>query len=176
MTIDDFIKRMGQGVLYHFTDVSNLPLIKEHGLLSIRELRKRGIHPPKPGSNSISRKKDTELGLDRFVRLCPKNMHPMEYRAKEEKRIGPTVFLEISCDVLRLPDICGCSQVAYKNGAVVRPLEEALDEFDLEVLYDIPFPEVLAYEDTKNRFNKAKKSEILVPDHIPASLILNLHD
>lgn len=176
MSIDEFIQRAGFVCLYHFTDVSNLPLIKEHGLLSLRELRKRGIRPPRPGSDLFSRKKDTDLGLDRFVRLCPKNMHPMEYRAKEEGRIGPTVFLEISCHVLRMPGICGCSRVAYKSGAVVRPLEEALDGFDLEVLFDIPFPEILEDEGTKNRFNKAKKSEILVPDHIPSSLILNLHD
>jgi hypothetical protein len=176
MTLDEFIRRTGHSVLYHFTDISNLPLIKEHGLLSIRELRKRGIRPPRPASDSDSRKKDTELGLDRYVRLCLKNDHQMKHVAMKEGRIVCVKFLMISMRVLQADGILGCQCVAYKdNGKFILPLEDALDKLDLEVLFDIPSPE-LEDEETKNRFYAAKKSEILVPDHIPTSLILNLHD
>lgn len=176
MKVDEFIRRTGHGVLYHFTDVSNLPLIKEHGLLSIRELRKRGIYPPKPSSNSVSRKKDTELGLDRFVRLCLKNDHQMRHVAMKERRIDCVKFLTISMRVLQAEGILGCHCVAYKdNGKFILPLEEAFDKFDLEALFDIPSPE-RADEGIKNRFFEAKKSEILVPDCIPPSFILNLDD
>jgi hypothetical protein len=64
--------------------------------------------------------------------------------------------------------------VANRNDAVARPLEEALEAFDMEVLFEKPMIEVLSNDHLKKRYNEAKKSEILIPDCIPTSYILNL--
>jgi len=174
MAIDEFLRRSRIRWLYHFTDVSNLPLIRQHGLLSHGELLRRGIKPPRPGGNKVSRQKDAIRNLGRFVHLCFKEDHPMEYSAREEGRIGPTVFLKISTEVLNLPGVYGCSIVANKSGSLVRPLEEVLNHFDAEVLFKQPLHVVLANHDLKARYNEAKKSEILIPDCIPTPYILNL--
>ena len=46
MTIDEFIRYMGNKPFYHFTDTRNLPLIRQNGLLSLRNLNAKGIQIP----------------------------------------------------------------------------------------------------------------------------------
>lgn len=97
----------------------------------------------------------------------------MEYQARSHGHIGQTRFLRISCEVLRLEGVLGSAAVANKSGVEVLPLETALDQIDIEILFggkvDFSNPEL------RNRYNEAKKAEILVPNGIPQNLILNLN-
>lgn len=178
MTIDEFLQKTGARWLYHFTDIDNVSSIREHGLLSLKELRNRKITPPMPGGNKISRNLDQLRGLDAYVHLCFKNKHQMEYEAKQDGRIQKSIFLRISIEVLRIPGVMGCPIVANRNDAIgqVTPLEDALDHIDLDVLYGPPFdfrdPSNL---ERRNRFNAAKLSEVLIPSAIPTNLIYDLH-
>jgi hypothetical protein len=173
MTIADFLSSTGITCLYHFTDERNLPLIREHGILPYTDLLSRGIVPPKPGGNDWSRDADAVRGVDRFVHLCLKDQHPMEYLARQNGHVGQTRFLRISTDVLHFPDVMGCSGVANKSGVSILPLEHALDAIDLAILFQghVDF----SNEALKKRYNEAKKAEILIPARIPQELIHNLH-
>src|SRR6202050_5944028 len=87
---------------YHFTDRRNLPMIKEHGgLYSLAMLSKMKIEVPAPGGNEWSHAADGRIGLDRYVHLCFRNTHPMEYVARQDGRIADSVYLRIHPDVLK---------------------------------------------------------------------------
>jgi hypothetical protein len=68
MDLDKFIadtlaKSPQHQQFYHFTDRKNLPLIREHGLLSTNELRRRGLFPSvKTGGDAIGLQSDTAKG------------------------------------------------------------------------------------------------------------------
>ena len=137
MSIEEFLSTTRAKWLYHFTDLANLPSIREYGLLPLRELRARGIRPPKPGGNELSHNLDKHRSLDAYVHLCFKANHDMEKSARREGRIGETRFLRIDVEVLRFQGVLGCPMVANGNDAVgqIKPIEEALEVIDLDVLY-----------------------------------------
>ncbi|HEY7809763.1 MAG TPA: DarT ssDNA thymidine ADP-ribosyltransferase family protein [Allosphingosinicella sp.] len=175
--VDDLIALMGavgahHKHFYHFTDKRNLPTIREHGLLSLQELEKRGLKIPAPGGNDWSHDADRRKSLDDFVHLCLFDEHPMEYVAKNEGRISETVFLRVSPLVIKTPGTLASADVSNKSGVVTHPLEEALSNvLDLEVVYtntDWKDPEI------QERRKAAKKYEILVPKHIDLALITGL--
>ena len=85
---------------YHFTDVRNLPSIRNHGILSMRAMRQMGSLPTAPGGNAWSQDADIGSGMDGYVHLCFFDEHPMEWLAKQDGRIERSVFLEISPEIL----------------------------------------------------------------------------
>lgn len=88
--------------LYHFTDRRNLSLIREMGALyPLAELENRGVAIPAPGSDEGSRDVDRRRSLHRYVHLCFKSNHPMEYVARQEGRIGDTIFLQVHASVIQ---------------------------------------------------------------------------
>lgn len=92
----------------------------------------------------------------------------MEYVARQDGRIGETMFIRVLPAVLDRPGIVFCTEVSIKAGASVRPLEEVDEYIDLEAVYsrtDWKDPEV------QKRRNLMKKFEILIPDHIPVELL-----
>ena len=44
---------------------------------------------------------DRMKDLHKFVHLCFRNNHPMEYKAREEGRIAQSIFLQVHADVLK---------------------------------------------------------------------------
>lgn len=104
----------------------------------------------------------------------------MEYTQRMNGTLGHTVFLEISTDVLKLPEVMGCPEVANKSGARILPIEEALDKFDLEILFNrkVDFSKkaiddcgdnqekIDEIHNLRKRYNEAKKAEILIPNCI----------
>lgn len=163
------LDKYGCRSLYHFTDDANLPVIQSSGgLYSIEQLKARGIVPPRPGGNDWSHEADTARGLHRYVHLCFKPHHPMEHQAKEEGRIGPTTFLGIGTEVLFLKGVLFAPEVSNKSGVEAMPVAEAVDRIDLEILFtrtNWSDPVIQA------RLQRAEKAEILVPNHIPLSVI-----
>jgi len=90
---------------YHFTDKKNLPLIREHGLLSTGELKSRELFEDVvTGGNANSLESDRQKGTDQFVCLCFTDNHPMEYVARRDRKLDPT-YLEIDPDVIKLPGV-----------------------------------------------------------------------
>jgi hypothetical protein len=116
-----------------------------------------GIAVASPGGDENSQISDNANGMDKYVHLCFLPQSPMAYTARENGRIKAVTFHQVSLDVLQLDGV-----------------EEAWDQqmLDFEALYvRIDWSE---RPDVYRRRQAAEKHEILIPDHIPLDLILNL--
>jgi ssDNA thymidine ADP-ribosyltransferase, DarT len=131
--IEDYVAQTGARHIYHFTSTANLPLIRQRGLLSYQRMRALGMTPPIPGGSTASRVTDDRKGLDRYVHLCFLDNHPMEYVSRE--RLGETRFLKVNVRVLSRPGVLGCSKLANSRDAILKPIEQVLDDISLEALY-----------------------------------------
>jgi hypothetical protein len=188
MSVEDFLKFTGISCLYHFTDERNLPLIREHGILPYSELWRRGITPPCPGGDRISNILDAKRGYDRYVHLCLKSEHPMEYSKRKSGHLGLTRFLRVSTDILFYSNVVGCPGVANKTYLKTYPIDQALTKFDLKILFfqqpDFSDDAYHLYKynakkraeilSLRNRYKEATKAEIMIPSRIPQELIFNL--
>lgn len=158
--------------LYHFTDRRNLPVIKQHGgLIPMTELRRRKIDVPAAGGNEWSQDADGHFGMDKYVHLCFRSTHPMEYLARQDGRIQDSIFLEIHPSVLQWPGVMFTPDVSNKSGVCVHTIEQARAMIDYQVLYtrtDWSDPAI------QQRLKQAEKYEILVPQLIPLNLIRNI--
>jgi hypothetical protein len=156
---------------YHFTDRRNLPMIKERGgLYSLAMLRKMKIEVPAPGGNEWSHDADGRIGLDRYVHLCFRPTHPMEYVARQDGRIVDSVYLQIHPDVLKVDGVMYTAGVSNKSGMRVHTLDQARELVDFEVLYTRTNWSDPAIQ---LRLQNAEKCELLIPGHIPLELIRN---
>jgi hypothetical protein len=170
MTTIDPLRRIP--VLYHFTDRRNLPHIREHGgLYPMATLREKKIEVPAPGGNEWSREADGKKGMDEYVHLCFRPVHPMEYVARQAGHIGDTIFLQIHPDVLLWEGVKFTPDVSNKAGVEVHTMDQARTMIDYEVLYAWTNWKEGAI---KERLLQAEKCEILVPTRIPLELIRNL--
>lgn len=158
--------------LYHFTDRRNVPLIREMGgLFPLSDMLRKHVVIPAPGGNQWSHDADALRGVDKYVHLCLRNSHPMEFMARQEGRIIDTIFLQIHPSVLQIPGVLFTSDVSNKAGVEPISLNEAEKLIDFPVLYtqtDWSDPAI------QQRLKQAEKCEILVPDHIPIGLIRNI--
>lgn len=157
--------------LYHFTDKRNLPSIRQSlGLLPLAVLNKDGVHVPAPGGNQWSHDADRRGGLDRYVHLCFRDQHPMEFQAKKEGRIVDSIFLQISPDILKAPGVLFTPDISNKSGVKSYPLEQAIPMIDFEVLYTRTNWQDPAIQ---MRLQTVQKYEILVPNGVPLAMIRN---
>lgn len=155
----------------HFTDAANLDSIRRHGLLSMRQLRERGIQIPAPGGNRWSRDADEASGMDAYVHLCFKAGHPMEKSAVDGGNIKDLRHLQIRPEVIKLVGAMITNDVANKSGVVPGPAAAMLDQLDLEVLYTrTDWRDEAIYR----RLVAAEKCELLIPNYIPPHFIINL--
>lgn len=172
MKIEELVAALGNNrSLFHFTDGRNLPSVSKHGLLSLRELRRRGIKIEAPGGNDWSQDSATRRGLDQYVNLSLRDRHPMEYVATKEGRVKDAKYLQVKLEVLMSPAIRFTADVSNKAGVPLLTWEEAQNAFDWEILYthtDWKDPAI------QTRLRQASKYEVLVPDNVPIHLLKNI--
>ncbi len=155
---------------FHFTDTRNLPSIRQHGLLSMRELSARGIDPAS-GGNEWSLDADVRSGMDAYVHLCFFREHPMEWLARQDGRVRESRFLKISPVVLQTPGVLITDGVSNKADVLPQPADHMVSKLDLEVIYtrtDWKDPRI------QLRLRASRLCEILVPGKISVDLIRNL--
>lgn len=167
--IDILLKR--REYFYHFTDLRNIPLIRDAGLLSMRNQRERQRVAIAPGGNDWSQDADRRSGMDAFVHLCFFGDHPMEWMARQQGRIERSIFLKISPEILRVPGALIVDIVSNRADAQPQPAEEMVEKLDLEVIYTRTDWKDAAIQE---RLKAAKKCEILIPDTVPLEMIMNL--
>ncbi len=159
-------------LLYHFTDRRNLQLIRDMGgLYPLAELEARGVEIPAPGSDEGSRLVDRRRNLDRYVHLCFKSNHPMEFVARQQGRIADSIFLQVHASVVHWDGVLFVPGMANTNNIAFHPMDQARTMIDFEVLYqrtNWSDPQI------QQRLQAAEKYEILVPRVIPLDLIRNL--
>lgn len=172
MVSDDPFVRSSVTALYHFTDRKNLPLIRQlGGLFSLAKLNEMQVEIPSPGGNEWSHDADKLKGMHRYIHLCFKPNHPMEHLAREAKRIGESIFLQVHPDVLKWEGVKYSAGVSNKTGVAIHSIDEAKQLIDFEVLFtrtDWKNPTI------QQRLQQAEKCEILVPDHIALEFIRNI--
>jgi hypothetical protein len=116
---------------YHFTDRKNLPLVRQHGLLSTSELRSRDLFGNvKTGGDAVSLQSDTAKGTDGYVCLCFTRSHPMAHVAMHDERELDPVYLEIDPKVIKLPKVMITNAPSNQNGVVRVAAATALDDLD----------------------------------------------
>lgn len=158
--------------LYHFTDIKNLPKIKElGGIFSTAKLREMGA-TYYAGGDELSLALDVQSGLDQYVHLCFTDGHPMAFRVKERNSDADLRYLRINRAILYQERVQFSAGVAYAQGVEAIPIEAACDEnlIDHQALYswtDWNDPAVQA------RRQAAEKYEILVPDYVPMDFIMD---
>lgn len=155
---------------YHFTDRKNLPLIRQSGLLSTGELRRRKLFDKvKTGGDANSLHSDQVKGTDEFVCLCFTSSHPMAHAAMNDDRKLDPAYLAIDPNVIKLPNVM-ITNAPSNQGDVQRvAAASALEGLDLEVLYkrtEWGDPDINA------RLRKAEKYEILVPTSLAVQYII----
>lgn len=148
---------------YHFTDSRNLESIRRHGLLSMRECKRRNIAVAAPGGNQWSLDADISCGADAYVHLCFTRSHGMAHTAQQTGRIQGVVWMKIDPTVIMVEGAMITLDVANKSGVVRMRPSVALEKLDLDVIYkrtEWRDPAVMA------RLQAARKCEILIPTGI----------
>lgn len=158
--ISDFIKRSKyHSHIYHFTDAGSTNSMRVNGILSRHELERREIGCANHGGNEISIDADRRFGMDKYVHLSMTKDHPLLYYAAKDGRLPNPVNLGIDPIILQLPDVKASIGVANKSDRIILDVEEALDHFDLDVVYNkSPWT-----DETKERLKNVRKCEFLVP-------------
>ena len=158
--------------LFHFTDIENIESIKKHGLLPLSVLSENGIIPPKPGGNDLSHELDRNNGLDKYVHLAFREFHPMEYKARQEERIGETRFLKISSEVINFGGALVTASVANKTDAEYYYIKGS----SAYIPYEIFSNAAIDFSNFKVRaeYSHLLKAEMLIPHPIHPKYILNL--
>jgi hypothetical protein len=114
--------------LYHFTDVTNLPMIKRFdGLLATTLLRETGEEFC-AGGDEDSLLLDVGCGMDKYVHLCFKNRHPSAWRIKEKRPEANLIYLTIDPALLHQPGVMFTTGVGYANGVRTVTLAEACED------------------------------------------------
>lgn len=158
--------------LYHFTDRRNLDSIRaQGGLHPLSDLVKKGVNIPAPGGNQWSRDADELKGMGRYVHLCFRSNHPMEFLARQDGRIGDSIFLEVHPSVMQFPGVMFTPDVSNKAGVQAVSIAQAAELIDFEVLYTRTDWSDQAIQ---QRLKQAEKYEVLVPCLIPLTHIRNI--
>jgi hypothetical protein len=158
--------------LYHFTDRRNLDSIRaQGGLYPLSDLVTKGVNIPAAGGNQWSRDADELKGMGQYVHLCFRSNHPMEFLARQDGRIGDSIFLEIHPSVMQFAGVMFTPDVSNKAGVQAVPIAQATEIIDFEVLYTrTDWTDQLIQQ----RLKQAEKYEVLVPCYIPLTHIRNI--
>lgn len=168
--IEDFLMENGVQYFYHFTEASNIPLIKQRkGLFSWFYLESHGMKIPHPGGDQLSRNLDKDKGLEDYVRLSLCKSHPMAYRHYQENN-GQVqmVLLKIKIDVAKF------DTTLFTNINAADKKAKIGDNFDfIEKSFDFDAIGLDWCYGDDPRFKK-RQAEVLVKTYIPIKYIVNL--
>jgi len=163
-SFDYIIRNNHIDYLYHFTDMSNMDSIFEHGgLFSWKSCLKNGIRITCPGGNSLSRELDIRKNLDDYIHLAFNQEHPMLYVAKNEGRIRKPEILRIDTSVIFWVSTLFSDRNAASNQARVGG---TINDF-CSIDFSIACGSTWNGPDEKSAF----QAEVLVHSHIPLEYI-----
>lgn len=165
-----YLKDNGVYYLYHFTEASNVPLIKSRkGLYSWSYLLSHGMKIPSPGGNDTSRGLDRDKGLEDYVRLSLCKSHPMAYRLYQESEgRANLVLLKIKIDVAMFE-----STLFSDVNATDKRAQIGSDKVFLYEHIDINAISLDWCWGSDPRFKK-RQAEVMVKTFIPIKYIINL--
>ena len=154
--------------LYHFTSRKNLnSIIKNKGMYSWSHCEKNGIKIKEPGGSELSRRLDSNKGLEDYVRLSFTRNHPMMFVPPLRNR--DNVVLEIDPEVLFWQSTLYANRNAASNDVMVGNGIEYFKNIDLSLFRH---PNHFGIEQNKRKYYQA---EILVKNHLPIEYIKNIN-
>lgn len=168
--IVNFLHNNGIYYLYHFTESSNIPLIKSRkGLYSWSYLLSHDMKIPSPGGNDTSRGLDRDKGLEDYVRLSLCKSHPMAYRIHQESEgRANLVLLKIKLDVTMFESTRFSNVNATdKRAKIGSDLEFIEENLDFEAI-------ALDWCWGSDPRHKLRQAEVMVKTFIPSKYIINL--
>lgn len=113
---ENILKENNITTLYHFTDKSNIASIKRNGgLYSWYYCERNNVNIPTTGGDTLSRKLDTNHGLQDYVRTSFTANHPMMHRIYKEGRISNPVVLKINIEVCYFENTMFADRNAARN-------------------------------------------------------------
>lgn len=169
--VAEIIKAWSIREFYHYTAGANITSIRQNrGLYALSEHPKHSIRCNPFLSSESSRKTDEKYGIHGFVRLSFVRDHAMLPDARSRTTDGRILRLIISSAVLSTPGTRFTPEFASQLMGKTYPIEELEERLDLGVVYG-------SREHTRRTTNwtygKARRAEILVPLHVPNSMILS---
>lgn len=168
--IVNFLHNNGIYYLYHFTESSNIPLIKSRkGLYSWSYLLSHDMKIPSPSGNDTSRGLDRDKGLEDYVRLSLCKSHPMAYRIHQESEgRANLVLLKIKLDVTMFESTRFSNVNATdKRAKIGSDLEFIEENLDFEAI-------ALDWCWGSDPRHKLRQAEVMVKTFIPSKYIINL--
>lgn len=165
-----FLRNNGIYYLYHFTEASNIPLIKSRkGLYSWSYLLSHSMKIPSPGGNDTSRGLDRDKGLEDYVRLSLCKSHPMAYRIHQETEgRANLVLLKIKIDVAMFEGTLFSNVNATDKRAKIGSDKDFLEEnLDFEAIG-------LDWCWGSDPRHKKRQAEVMVKTFIPLQYIVNI--
>lgn len=165
--MQDLLKKYNINYFYHFTDKSNLESIEEHGLLSLKLIKEKKLNPTY-GGNDWSHDADKRIGMDSYVHLSFDMNHPMLYFSKKENRVKEHIWLKIDKSIIFMENVKFTNDVANKFGINPYDICEIEKHLDCQSLF-ANRPDWKSEE-----YQKARRSELLIPNYIPINLIQGL--
>lgn len=157
-----FLESKGIKSVWHFTDMSNLQSILDHGLMSLNALESEKIEVRHYGADSLSHSLDHIFNLDKYVHLSFVSDHPMYHVAKDRGSIVNPVWLEVDLSVIFESTTLFTNAVANATGTVPFQAKDLREKIDFDAMLHSDF-------DIRK---EAKKAEILVRDRIDPDKII----
>lgn len=162
--IQRWLRENGIQYLYHFTDVSNVPFIRQYGgLYSWHYLVTLGLHVPYFGGDALSRGLDSRRCLQDYVRLSFTDRHPMMFVARSQGRVPTPVILRIDAQVMTWEGALFADCNAASNGAVIRGDAGLLGTIYMGVIRKGTWSTL--------EEKAALQAEVLVSRHVPLKFI-----
>lgn len=165
------LQENGIRYLYHFTDKSNIPLIKRYGgLLSWSYCEQHGIKIPRPGGGDLSRQLDVSRNLQDYVRLSFTREHPMKYIAKNDGRIKNPINL-----IIDIKAACISSSLYSNKNATIKREHVNIGN-SIDDLKQIHFNSVKArtHFDLEDDERSYFQAEVMIKTFLPKKYIINL--
>lgn len=152
--------------LYHFTDISNIPSIRQNnGLYSWTDCMLRGIRVSRPGSSEQSRNTDRRMGYGGYVRLSFVRNHPMSYVAKKYNRIKVPIDITLDLSILDREGVLFSTMNALDSRTTIGSGIEMAKQLKFHLFHQ----NYLRLSSWDKKFFQA---EVLVPHHVPSSYFL----
>lgn len=166
--IGQLLKNNQIDCFYHFTDVRNIPLIKDMGgLCSWHFLVNNGVNIPFQGGDEDSMRYDRKYKLEDYVRLSFCTSHPMEHRLR--KQGANLVVLRISSEVAKFSETLfsdiNAADSQHSHGGHLEDL--------LKVNIGATRTGIVSRDDV---YFKLRQAEVMVKTFIPSDMILNFND
>lgn len=171
MEIIEFLKKQRVDKLYHFTDRANITsIVKNGGLFSWYNCKKKNIIVPAPGGSELSRNLDKYHHLENYVRLSFVNKHPMMFAAINDGRIEDPVILEISLNIFLELKFRFSNSNAAGNDVQLGSSTNFLKNNIRFELFTQKYFDLDTYE------QQQYQAEVLIEGFIPIKFITNIAD